>query len=190
MDSKEREEVTKVKSHAIDDIQADADDIQADADGMGTEHDIQWQDRAARKMNEVIKTVATKTHFRKVGMDVLFEEVTNVLPYIELPEESMTEQELLKKGGILGNHLELIKKIAKNPSLNTITDDDLTEMSEDEILKFFVHASESKRLEEIQRGIDEKRKFLNDVFDVAAKSISPYFQDLLGKSTTCGDDEI
>ena len=117
-------------------------------------------------------------------------EVTNVLPYIELPEESMTKQELLKKGGILGNHLELIKKIAKNPSLNTITDDDLTEMSEDEILKFFVHASESKRLEEIQKGIDEKRKLLNDVFDFAAKSISPYFQDLLGKSTTCGDDEI
>eukprot|EP00985_Skeletonema_marinoi_P034066 scaffold42939_cov168-Skeletonema_marinoi.AAC.1 len=82
-------------------------------------------------MNEVTKTVATKTHFNKVKAgDQFYDEVINVLPHIgkSLDElKKMNKTAMMKKGGVVGEHLDLIKKIAKDPSLNNLTNDDLSE---------------------------------------------------------------
>mmetsp|Transcript_14959 Transcript_14959/g.22504 ORF Transcript_14959/g.22504 Transcript_14959/m.22504 type:complete len:97 (+) Transcript_14959:529-819(+) len=93
----------------------------------------------------------------------------------------------MKKGGVVGDHLVLVKKIAKDPSLNNLTNDDLSEKSEDEIiLKYFVLADKSSLLGDIQKKIDDHRKLFHSVFSVAAKQISQYYKKLLGKSSTHG----
>lgn len=168
------------------------DDIAAEAKKLKTNHDIQWQDRDARKMNEVTKTVATKAHFQKVKAgDQFYEEVLNVLPHIGKSLEQLKQGKktaMMKKGGVVGDYLDLVKKIAKDPSQNSLTDDDLSEMSEDEIYKYFVHADKSIRLQEIQQNIDDHRKLLRNVFRVAAKEISPYYKKMLDQSSTQGND--
>ncbi len=168
------------------------DDIAAEAKKLKTTHDIQWQDRDARKMNEVTKTVATKAHFQKVKAgEQFYEEVLNVLPHIGKSLAQLRQSKktgLLKKGGGVGEYLDLVKKIAKDPAQNSLTDDDLTEKSEDEILKFFVHADKSIRLQEIQQNIDNHRKLLRSVFSVAAKEIAPYYKRKLNQSSTQDDD--
>ena len=170
------------------------DAITTEANKLKTNHDIQWQDREARKMNEVTKTVATKTHFNKVKAgDQFYDEVINVLPHIgkSLDElKKMNKTAMMKKGGVVGEHLDLIKKIAKDPSLNNLTNDDLSEKSEDEILKYFVLANNSSLLGDIQKKIDDHRKLLHSVFSVAAKQISPFYKKLLDKSSTHANDEM
>eukprot|EP00986_Skeletonema_menzelii_P016679 scaffold15440_cov101-Skeletonema_menzelii.AAC.1 len=85
-------------------------DITAEAIKMKTEHDKQWQDRDARKMNEVTKTVATKAHFKQVRAgDQFHEEVINVLPYIGITLRELKKKKksaIMKKGGIVGNYLD------------------------------------------------------------------------------------
>ena len=168
------------------------DAIAAEAKKLKTDHDAQWQDRDARKMNEVTKTVATKTHFKQVKRGKpFFEEVINVLPYIGMSLEELSQSNktaIMKKDGVIGEYLDLVKKIAKDPSLNSLTDEDLSEKSEDEILKYFVHADKSIRLQEIQQKIEDHRKLLHSVFRVAAREISPYYKKLLDQSSTQGSD--
>lgn len=169
-------------------------EITAEAIQKITEHDKQWQDRTARKMNEVTKTVATKTHFSKVRAgDTFYEEVINVLPHIGITLDKLKENNkttIMKKGGVVGDYLDRVKKIAKDPSLNDLTDEDLSEMSEDDILKYFVHADKSTKLHEIEEQIENKRALINSLFRVAAKEISPHYKKLLEKTSTQGNDEI
>ncbi len=113
------------------------------------------------------------------------------LPYIGMSLEELSQSNktaIMKKDGVIGEYLDLVKKIAKDPSLNSLTDEDLSEKSEDEILKYFVHADKSIRLQEIQQKIEDHRKLLHSVFRVAAKEISPYYKKLLDKSSTQGSD--
>mmetsp|Transcript_1254 Transcript_1254/g.2106 ORF Transcript_1254/g.2106 Transcript_1254/m.2106 type:complete len:134 (+) Transcript_1254:844-1245(+) len=96
----------------------------------------------------------------------------------------------MKKGGIVGNYLDRVKQIAKDPSLNDLTNEDLSEMSEDDILKYFVRADKSAKLQEIKQKIEDKRRLLNSLFSVTAKEIAPYYKKLLEKTSTRGNDEI
>ena len=144
-------------------------------------------------MNEVTKTVATKSHFNQLPSGTeLYNEIVEVLPHIGISLDDLkkikTKKEIMKKGGVLGKYLDLVKKIAKEPSLNSLTNDDLSDKSEDEILKIFVRADKSSRLAAVQQKIDNERKLLRNVFEVAAKEISPYYIKLLGKSSTHGND--
>lgn len=72
-----------------------------------------------------------------------------------------------------------------SPNLH-LPSDNLTsnETSEDEMSKYFPVANESTRLGDFQEKIDN----LNNVFDVAAKEISPYYSKVFGKSTSLGND--
>ncbi len=72
-----------------------------------------------------------------------------------------------------------------SPNLHLPSDNPTSnKSSEDETPKVFPVANESTRLEDFQEKIGN----LNNVFDVAAKEISPYYSKLLGKSTSLGND--
>ena len=101
-----------------------------------------------------------------------------------------TPRSIHKSNKAVSKYLKRIKEIAKDPSSNDKTDDDLSEMSEDDILKYFVNASKSTKLNEVKKKIEDKRKLLKKLFSVAAKEISPYYKKKLENTSTQSNDEI
>ena len=80
-----------------------------------------------------------------------------------------TKTKIMKKTGEkydLGQHIELIKKIAKGESENTIDDTDLEGMMEDEIKRHFVKAGESSTEVASKSMAAEKKKKLRSVFEL------------------------
>ncbi len=169
--------------------------ITAEAIQKRTEHDKSWQDREARKMSEVTKAVATLKHFSSVTAKhgKFHEEVFNVLTHLGVPLDVLKKKRkthLIKSDEVVSKYLKRVKQIAKDPSSNDLTDDDLSEMSEDDILKYFVNARRSTKLQEVTKKIEDKRKLLKDLFSVAAKEISPYYKEKLENTSTQSNDEI
>ena len=104
-----------------------------------------------------------------------------VLPFLGLTLaelKAMTKKEVMKPGGVLGNHLHLIKKIAKKKEGNTLDDEDLSDKSEDQIRAKFVLANKSIKLETIKRELADKWKKVQGIYQSAAgKNIKRRFAE-------------
>lgn len=93
-------------------------DITAEAIQMRTEHDKHWQCRDARKMNEVTKTVQ-----QVPAGNPFYEEVINILPHIRITLDKLRKNKkktIMKKREFVGDYLDRVKKIAKDPSSNDL----------------------------------------------------------------------
>ena len=72
----------------------------------------------------------------------------------------------------------MIVKISKGKAENTLTDDDVSNMSSHEILQLFVHANKSLKLAEMKKAIEEKCALVRNVFNLAGTTISRRYEKL------------
>ena len=70
---------------------------------------------------------------------------------LKLNSKEMKKPEISGPGGLLKKHLDLIKKIAQGKVVNSLDETDTSNMTEDEVMRLFVHADKSKNLEKYKR---------------------------------------
>ena len=149
---------------------------------------------------------------RQVANDAFINEIVHVLPYIgalftppitgeeatvkvlKEDKKKYSKTALLKKGGILGQYLDLIKLIAKGKAENTF-DVELDNMNENEILQVFVCAEKSAKIAQLQEDVANQWKIMEDIFHSAANTMSPRFEKLLTQmprdiSNESDDEEV
>ena len=150
-----------------------------------TEHDKGWSDRDAREEMAIVSEMLKKTFWRSVPASDFFIELANVIPTFDSKTEGKIS--ILKKGAKadLGAHLEAIKTISKDEKKNnTISDTDLSELSEDEIVKHFVrheesqfHASSNGKKESDKKKLQAVFKHFGTDLSTRARFTSEYTYD-------------
>ena len=125
----------------------------------------------------LIRKPLTKSYWNNnFKADVFKVELFRVIPSFESDEAwNSVKTKIPKKTGKdhdLGKHLELIVKISKGEEENTLTDTDLSGMSEDEILMEFVKIDNSLTLASSDRAREEHKKRLQSVFEVVGTDLS------------------
>ena len=178
--------------------QLDLDELQAVADATMSVHDKTWNDRGDKQYTKIVEKVATKEHFKKIPVkdDAFVNEIIQVLPFIgyslspqatntndvrkALKAKGMNKTSILGKGGCLGVHLDLVKAIAKGKADNSLPVD-ISDKTEDEILQVFVRADLSFNLNKMKEEVANQWKCMENIFESAAREISPRFLKLMNK---------
>jgi hypothetical protein len=120
-----------------------------------TDYDKSWSKRGDKEYMDTIKSMMAKSYYQGIPANLFFDEIKAVLPsyWVLVKEERKRNKKLsktallkIKKGNKLNllDHLELIASIAKKKSPNTLLPEiDVSNLSENEVLKAFVLAEKS-----------------------------------------------
>ena len=168
--------------------QLDLNETRAIAKDRMTDHDKDWDRAGDREYAKVVEKVATVAHFKSIEAGKLFfDELKNVLTHLgdipmnpKKPNEMLGKTALTDPGGFVNAHIKLIQNIARGKVGNSITDDDISDMTYDERLQLFVAADKSIHLEKIKKEIQEKFARLEAIYEQAASSgIAPRFRKMM-----------
>jgi hypothetical protein len=132
----------------------DSDKLDQEAFTSRSAHDQAWDKGGDIKYATVVEKIATKSHFKTVKINEGFhEEILQVLPFIgqlltpkivaddeatKTAVKKLNKTVLMSKEGLVGQYLDMVKRIAKGKEVNTFDGVDLTDKTEDEILQEFV----------------------------------------------------
>ena len=135
-----------------------------------TDHDKTWNLRDEWELIAQVETMLTKVRWSNVPAGDFKTDLFRVFPAFECDATwQATKTKIMKKTGEeydLGQHIELIRKIAKGESENTIDDTDIEGMTEDEIKRHFVKAGESSTEAASESMAAENKKKLRSVFEL------------------------
>ena len=179
--------------------QINLDETQKTADDIMTNHDKYWGSKKMREYAKIVEKVATVTYFKSVtaGKD-FHDEVRAVLPFIgDLPRDPKKPDQLLGKtklttgaGNFIGVHLATIRSIAKGKAGNDLNDTDLSNMTEDEIMREFVHANRSANLAKLEKEIQDQHARLEAIYKTAtAAGIAPRFLKMMNEPVEVDEDD-
>ena len=179
--------------------QINLDETQKTADDIMTNHDKYWGSREMREYAKIVEKVSTVTHFKSVPAGQEFhDEVRAVLPYIgDLPRDPKKPDQLLGKtklttgaGNFIGVHLATIRSIAKGKAGNDLNDTDLSNMTEDEIMREFVHADRSANLAKLKKEIQDQHARLEAIYKAATTAgIAPRFLKMMNEPVEVDEDD-
>lgn len=122
-----------------------------------TDYDKSWGNRGEKEFMNTIKSMMVKSYYQGIPANIFLDEIKAVLPsyWILVEEENKRSKKKLSKTAItkrtkkgdklnMVEHFELIFAIAQKKKPNTLLPElDVSNLSEDEVLKAFVLAEKS-----------------------------------------------
>ena len=124
------------------------------------QNDVDWDGRGDVAAKQRMKTVLGVSYWSKLKVDVFFDEVQSVLPFLWKDEmRNDTKKSMLEK-----LRAELVKAIAAEEQPNTLAPDhDLSGMDADRIHLFFVKIGDSQHYEAAETEYQQKLQLNRDI---------------------------
>ena len=149
----------------------DMDKVRDTALRARTPHDEGWDQQDEREVMQLIKQMLTKTYWKdKVPTPMMKTDIFRVFPEFESPAAwEVGKTRMMQPTGEkfdFGAHTELIKKIAKKEVENTLNDTDLSNLTENDILKMFVRYDRSVAHESAAENDRTDKAKLQKIFKI------------------------
>ena len=157
-------------------VEKSSDEFHDIAETTLTEHDAAWSLRGERDEMVIIREILTKRWWSSVPVNSFYDELLRVIPTFQpLGLRGEIKTKILKKGNKidLGAYLVRIKELAKSEEKNNdIDDEDVSDKSEDYILRKFIKFGESQHHSNSASKKEEEKEKIQKIFDYFSTDLS------------------